>query len=119
MANYTIDIKRGKDSGTLTYSGGVSVSTTCWWDPKRKIPARTYTGCSATTMATKKNSLGKPREAIFFPDVPGYKGIFIHMGTNAAWSDGCIVIAEAEIKKIYNDILPKDGKNVTVTVSDE
>jgi hypothetical protein len=41
------------------------------------------------------------------------------MGTNAEWSDGCIVIVESEIKKIYNDILPKDGKNITVNVTDE
>ena len=66
----------------------------------------------------KKNSAGNPREAIYLPSVPGYSGIFIHMGSSSAWSDGCIVIAESEIKRIYNDVTPKDGHNVTVEVVD-
>jgi hypothetical protein len=119
MAAYSINVRRGKKNGTLTYSGGAIVSTTCWWDPVKKIPAGTYTGCSATTMAKKKNSSGQPREAIFLPNVPGFKGIFIHMGTGPGWSDGCVVIVETEILRIYNDILPKNGKNVTVIISDE
>lgn len=118
MPTYSITVERGKTSGTLTYTGSITISTTCWWDLVKKIPARTYSGCSATTMATKKNSEGKPREAVYLPDVPGYKGIFIHMGTSSAWSDGCIVIAESEIKKLYADIKPKNGTNVTVVVKD-
>jgi len=116
---YTIYVDRGKKEGTLRYdSGKVHVSTTCWWDPDKKIPANTYSNCSATTMSTKKNSKGKAREAIYFPSVPGYTGIFIHMGTSSAWSDGCIVIRESELLKIYNSITPKGGKNVTVVVKD-
>jgi hypothetical protein len=119
MAKYTIRVDRGKSDGTLKFNhGSVSVSTKCWWDPKVKIPASTYTGCSATTMATKKNSKKKPREAILIPSVPGHAGIFIHMGTSAAWSDGCIVIKESEVLKIYKEIDPKNGKNVDVVVKD-
>jgi hypothetical protein len=118
MPSYKVTVTRGKSSSTLTYAGSISVTTTCWWDPDKKIPKGTYSGCSATTMATKMNSEGKPREAIFIPNVLGFKGIFIHKGTSAAWSDGCVVIAEPEIKRIYNDIDPKDGKNVTVTIID-
>lgn len=112
-ASYEIRVVRGKTDGQLNYTGGISLSTKCWWDPVKKIPANTYTGCSATTMATKKF------QAIFLPNVPGYTGIFIHKGSSAAWSDGCIVIAESEIKKIYNDVMPKDGRNVTVIVEDQ
>lgn len=117
--NYKIEIKRGEKQGKLTYKGQkASVYTTCWWDLKKKIPAATYSDCSATTMATKKNSRGQPREAIYIPNVPGFKGIFIHMGTSSAWSDGCIVINESELLKIYNDVAPKNGANVTVVVKD-
>lgn len=118
MPNYNITVERRKNDGTLSYSGASKLSTTCWWDPIKKIPAGTYAGCSATMMATKKNSEGKPREAIYIANVPGYKGIFIHMGVGASWSDGCIVIAESEIKRIYADVQPKDGANVTVAVTD-
>lgn len=115
---YTINVTRGTNNGTLTYTnGGVSVSTTCWWDPNQKIPANTYNGCSATTMSTKLNSQGSPREAIYIANVTGYSGIFIHMGTGPAWSDGCIVIDENDLLVIYNDIEPKNGNNVTVHVT--
>lgn len=116
--SYTITVERGKATGTLTYAGSVTVTARCWWDLMKKIPAATYTGCSATTMSTKKNSRGGPREAVYFPEVPGFRGIFIHMGTSAKWSDGCIVINETDMLKIYNDIDPKNGRNVTVTVKD-
>ena len=119
MATYTITVVRGKNSGTLSYSGGISLETTCWWNKAKKIPAGTYSGCSATTMQTKKNSLGQPREAVFLPNVKGFTGIFVHMGNSPAWSDGCIVIVEPQMLKIYADIVPKNGKNVTVIVSDE
>jgi hypothetical protein len=109
---YTIQVKRGKATGTLTYNGSISVTTKCWWDLAKKIPAADYGGCSKTFMHTKK------RRAIFIPDVPGFKGIFIHKGTSASWSDGCIVIDETQMLKIWNDIKPEDGRNVTVEVSD-
>ncbi len=119
MTTYEITVARGKSHGLLTYKGRITVSSRCWWDAGKKIPAATYTGCSATTMAKKLNSAGKPREAIFIPNVRGFKGIFIHMGTGPNWSDGCIVIAESDVKRIYGDILEKNGKNVTVVVADE
>lgn len=121
MASYSITVKRPKgseDTGTLSYSGKVSVVTKCWWDAEKKIPAGTYGGCSATTMSTKKNSKGQPREGVYIPGVPGFRGIFVHMGSGPGWSDGCIVIRESEMLKIWNDIDPKDGRNVTVMVSD-
>ncbi|MBE7446429.1 MAG: hypothetical protein HS132_14790 [Planctomycetia bacterium] len=69
-------------------------------------------------MKKKKNSAGNPREAIYIPNVSGFSGIFIHMGKNSGWSDGCVVIEESGIKKIHADIKPKDGRNVTVEVTD-
>ena len=118
MPQYTITVERGKTSGKLEYKGSITLSTTCWWDLVNKIPANTYTGCSATKMTTKKDSEGRPREAIYFPNVPGHTGIFIHKGTSSTWSKGCIVIAECDCKKIYEDIKPKDAQNVTVLIND-
>lgn len=115
---YTISVERRRTSGTLWYQGSISVTATCWWDKDKRFPVGTYRGCSATTMGSKKNSQGKPREAIYFPYIKGYQGIFIHMGTGAEWSDGCIAINEPDMLKIYNDITPKNGANVTVIVKD-
>lgn len=120
MMIYTINIKRSVRDGILTFtSAGKTISTTCYWDTARKIPAGTYLNCSATTMARKKNSAGKPREAIFIPHVKGFSEIFIHMGKPPfeKWSDGCIVIEENKIIDIYNAIAPKDGHNVTVMIT--
>ncbi|MCG6969147.1 MAG: DUF5675 family protein [Gammaproteobacteria bacterium] len=119
--NYTINVSRGLATGTLSFtSGQTKVNTTCYWDTNRKIPAGTYEKCSATTMSHKKNSLGNPREAVYIPDVKGYSGIFIHMGKNPFenWSDGCIVIAENEMLKLYNAISPKNSHNVKVVITD-
>ena len=115
---YKITIERGEREGKLSYYGSAStvVGTACWWDLDKKIPAGIYYNCSATTMARKKNSSGGSREAIFIPNVTGFSGIFIHMGNNASWSDGCIVIKENELLRIYNDINPKNAENVTVVV---
>ena len=119
---YAINIKRSVKDGDLTFSmPGKILTTKCYWDLDNKIPAGTYLNCSATTMFRKKNSAGKPREAVFIPGVEGYSGIFIHMGKPPydAWSDGCIVIEESEIIEIYKLISPKDGHNVEVIISDE
>jgi len=40
------------------------------------------------------------------------------MGTGPAWSDGCIVIEEPEMLKIYSAITPKNAQNVTVEITD-
>ncbi len=117
---YNIEVKRGKTDGDLTFtSGKTTISTKCYWDPLKKIPAGTYKNCSATTMARKKNSKGQPREAVFIPGVTGFSGIFIHMGKKpfADWSDGCVVIEESKMLEIYKAIKPKDGRNVTVKIS--
>lgn len=118
--SYKINIKRLSTKGTLTFKGlNKSITTDCYWNQSKKIPAGTYSSCSATTMARKKNSNGKPREAVFIPDVKGFSGIFIHMGKPPyeKWSDGCIVIDENKIIEIYNSINPKDAHNVEVTIS--
>lgn len=117
---YQIKIDRVAKEGTLTFnSPGTLVTTKCYWDLEKKIPAGSYPNCSATTMARKKNTAGNPREAIFIPNVPGFSGIFIHMGKPPYenWSDGCIVIDEIQMVKIYNAISPKNGHNVTVKIT--
>jgi len=117
---YLIEVERNllKGTGTLIYKhGSVSINTQCWFELAKPIVAKTYIGCSATHMLTKKNSFGKPREGIYLPDKQtNRRGIFIHMGNNAAWSDGCIVIKEKEILKIWSSIQPKDASNVTVNI---
>ncbi len=118
--SYIIEVQRNllKGTGTLTYTfGTVSVSTTCWFEQANPIPAKRYTGCYATHMNSKTNSKGKKREAIYLPDEQtGRGGIFIHMGNSAAWSEGCIVIKEAQVIKMWNSIHPKETNNVTVIV---
>jgi len=115
-----ITITRDKKQGTLSYSNAdsVKVQTACWWDPDKKIPPGEYKNCSATTMSSKKNSQGQPREAIFIPGVEGFSGIFIHMGNDPSWSDGCVVVKENRLLDIYNDIDIKDGENITVSIQD-
>ena len=128
---YKIEVIRGANSGVLKFNAaGVSVNTTCWWDPKVRIDSGTYTGCSATWMANKTDGQtvppwGKPgqkrREAIFLGRGVPVNGrtsndIFIHKGLNARWSDGCIVAQPAEVFKIWSAIKEKDAGNVTVVV---
>ena len=118
--DYVIEVTRdtATGSGRLKYChGSVSVDTTCWYQLQNPIPSKRYTGCSATHMATKKNSKGGKREGIFIPNEQTKRqGIFIHMGTDCSWSEGCIVIEESEVLRIWNSIEPKDGANVTVVV---
>lgn len=118
--NYTITVKRSLKTGSLEFTDGTNtISATCYWNTAKKIPAGTYSGCSATTMTSKKNSKGQPREAVFIPNVTGYSEIFIHMGKPPyeKWSDGCIVIEEPEMIKIYKAITPKNAHNVKVVIS--
>lgn len=123
--SFEINVVRNKTKGRLTFThGDVAVDTECWWEPKVVVVAGTYTGY-ATYMAKKKNSRGTKREAIWFgKSVPIAKrtrksnDIFIHMGTDASWSDGCIVAVENEVLKIWNAISPKEQANVTINVSD-
>jgi hypothetical protein len=122
MASYYIRIQRTRTGqGKLTYTGSFIHTCDCWWDAEDEINLGTYTRCSKTFMGTRKNSQGKPREGIYFPDVPGRTGIFIHYwpGPGAdlkVWSDGCTVVLEDDMLKIWNDISPLDGHNVTIKV---
>ena len=125
MANYTMDIYRtGNDKGTLMYRGSINYSCDCWWDPTDKILPGTYLNCSKTFLDTKKNSTGGKREGIYFPNVLGRKGIFIHYwpGPPAnlkVWSDGCTLLFEPDMLKIWGDIQPLNGKNVKIAVADD
>ncbi|MBK8457704.1 MAG: hypothetical protein IPL47_11850 [Phyllobacteriaceae bacterium] len=128
MAAYTIDIERKGRDGLLEFrSGSVKVSTRCWWDPGMIIDAKPggYTGIS-TTMATKTDSVtGEPRPAIWFGKGVSYNGgarrgdgAFIHEGTGASWSDGCVVIARIEMMRLIEAIKPKGQYNVTINITD-
>lgn len=117
---YRITVNRSEKDGILTFkSNDKTITSKCYWNASKKIPARTYTDCSATTMSEKKNSKGKPREGVFIPSVPGFSEIFIHMGQEPyeKWSDGCVVIPEKKLLEIYDSITPKNGHNVTVTIT--
>jgi hypothetical protein len=129
METYAITVARGVGrEGTLQYRGTIVHSAPCWWNPDKRIPAAVYSGCSATRMAgsRSKDSTGmQQRHGVFLPKVSGFQGIFIHFGENLLditslrlWSQGCIVMSESDVLVIWNDILPKDGKNVTVSVRD-
>lgn len=112
---FVIHIYRSKlSSGTLTYDGNKerNLVTPCWFDPKVRPAAKTYPTCSATMMS------GRQWPAIFLDDPPRLKGIFIHQGTDASWSMGCIVIPKPVLTRIWDDIQPKDRRNVSVTILD-
>lgn len=130
---FRIEVVRRDLDGTLKFSaGGVTVNTTCWWDPEVRIDAGTYTG-SATWMANKTggrtvcpwDSQGRQlREAIFLGRGVPVNGrtsndIFIHKGLDASWSDGCIVAHDAQVWKIWQAITPKDANNVTIVIRND
>lgn len=127
MSTYVINVIRNTDrEGTLDYRGTIVHHAKCWWNPDKRIKAQTYDGCSATFMA-KAHASDKvtKRHGIYLNGVDGFQGIFIHYGTNLTnlaslqqWSQGCIVLEEADVLTIWNDIRPKDGRNVTVQVMD-
>jgi len=125
IAEYEIKVLRQQtNSGTVIFEGnGVRVNSVCWWDPKVKIRAGTYTECSATRMNSKTDSVtGLKRPAIFLPTAvapdTGNNTIFIHEGKDANWSDGCIVLAREDFMQIWN-VIEKDKKNVVVQVDDQ
>lgn len=129
MAHFEIVVKRSGHKGKMTFShGDISVNTTCWWDPKVVIDAKPEGyPCYVTRMHTKKDSkTGEKRPGIWFGKGVKYahgtkssNGIFIHEGTNADWSDGCIVAARNEVMKIWNAIHPQGDSTVLVKVTDE
>lgn len=83
-----------------------------WEDSSNLIPARRYTGCSATTMSTKGF------KAIFIPDEQtGKNGIFVHQGSSSSHSDGCIVCDRSVVEFIY-DRVPKNARNITIELVD-
>ncbi|RZO57407.1 MAG: hypothetical protein EVA89_21980 [Sandaracinaceae bacterium] len=117
MTEYRIEARREDRSvarGTLRFlvDGAERFSTTFWEDPGKLIPAKTYTGCSTTTMVSKGH------EAVFLPDgQTGRVGIFIHPGSEPAHSEGCLVAATDRVREIYRTV-PRDARNVTVVVSE-
>jgi hypothetical protein len=120
---YTINVYRNSmDSGWLTYDGHLlrGVVTKCWYDPMNRIQARAYESCSATYMKRAYGPDGK-----LLPDtqwqgifIPPHKGIFIHQGEDQSWSEGCIVIKYDKLRPIWDDIQPRDARNVLVVVTD-
>lgn len=46
-------------------------------------------------------------------------GFFIHKGTSASWSDGCIVMPGAKVYQMWSEITPKESGNITVNITDE
>jgi hypothetical protein len=114
--SFRIEITREKldeCKGTLRFfvDGKEEFSTPCWEDPKNLIEAKTYTGCSTTTMKSKG------LKSVYLPDSQtGKTGIFIHAGSSPKNSDGCIVCASDKIGKIY-DMIERDLRNITVIVS--
>jgi hypothetical protein len=127
---YSIQVNRtGSFEGHLKYEGTFEATYKCWWDPSDRILPGTYSGCSRTYLANKKNSKGTRREGIFIPNVPngrgGFRvGIFVHYwpgpgnGDLKVWSDGCVLVLETDMLAMWNDIVPTDGQNVTVEVCD-
>lgn len=118
---FTINIARptaaSADEGKLEFTdGGFAIKARCWWDTNNRIDAGTYARCSKTHMATSG------LEAIYLPDavskVTGAKEIFLHSGSSANNSLGCIAVESALFAKLWQHIEPTNGFNITVIVSD-
>jgi hypothetical protein len=79
-----------------------------------------YEQNSATYMASPDDD-GNKRIGIYLKDAisnkSGKHSIFIHKGYSPKASDGCIVIPEEQMLKLWESIEPKDGLNVTVNVT--
>ncbi|MEO1110209.1 MAG: hypothetical protein AAFX90_20040 [Pseudomonadota bacterium] len=124
QSEYTVTVTRTGDIGKLEFSSGsVSLNETCYLDPNVTIAAGTYVNCSKTRMTSKKDSVtGELRPSIYLPDavVPGTDNhsIFIHEGTDAGGSGGCIVLDRTKMRAMWDEIQPMDGRNVTVKVID-
>jgi hypothetical protein len=114
MANYVVEVRRiSKDSGTLTFKvdGNRKFTTKCWENPGKRIPAKTYRGCSTTHMHSRG------WKSVYLPDPQtGRRGIFIHGGTKPSHSEGCIVCRSSKVHEIFDTIGPTNGKNVKVIV---
>lgn len=124
-STYSILVERSSaSSGRLRFNhGNTNIDTQCWWDPEIKIEAGVYAKCSKTRMQTKTDSVtGEKRPGIFLPDAvapdTGKKTIFIHEGKDSSWSDGCIVLNRNDMIRLWNEISPSNGFNVTVSVVD-
>ena len=127
MSKYVIRIHRRPSFGDFVFEkdGKEVLSTTCYWDLKKKIRAGKYKWCRATKMSTKKDSKDKTkkRKGIWIPGVPFYQGIFIHEGdttnydTIDKWSDGCIILEYNDMERVWNSITPKSDY-VVVEIED-
>ena len=115
MTQYTIDIELGRTDGTLAFEhGNINVSTRCWWNlSKPKLKEGSYGGI-------KTNMASSGYRAIWLPDAVGSKGkhdIFIHSGSGPSDSQGCIVIRQPELARIWLTIQPPNIKNISVRVT--
>jgi hypothetical protein len=114
MTAYLVEVRRRtKDSGTLTFKvdGTTKFTTKCWENAGKRIPAKTYRGCSSTHMHSRG------WRSVYLPDPQtGRRGIFIHGGTKPSHSEGCIVCQSGKVQEIFDTINPTNGKNVTVVV---
>jgi hypothetical protein len=61
---------------------------------KTAIPAGSYSVaiCESSRFSDKYEEKGLGREVPLLMDVPNYKGVRIHVGNNAAHTDGCILV---------------------------
>lgn len=140
---YTIQVFRPMampPSGTFNQGflkfehGNTRINTPCWWADKRVVPG-VYLA-TATRMGTSKRESIWLKRKVRYPSYIPYNlsphvalplptdnwtdtalEIFIHEGTHPGKSDGCIVAAEAQVVKIWEQI-PKDEDNILVHVYD-
>jgi len=102
----------GDETGWLYYDDGVS--TQCWFQSTTPLKTRgTYTA-EVSRMAS-----GIPGIIIYGGpnNLSSGRGIFIHGGTSAANSKGCIVIPAYEMRTLYNKLESKYGLNGRFTIS--
>jgi hypothetical protein len=105
----------GTTTGTLTCSEAGLSSVSCWFKATTPIGNGTYSG-QVSVMQSRDN-----RPAIIIFNGPDYvapdgtrrpssinlsstRGIFIHLGDNVSWSDNCVVIAPANMTKLYDTL---------------
>ena len=85
-------------------SGGIYVNCSCWYKETTPIEKGRSYEAAATRMETKKDTVTKEKRPGIFLKEFGARGIFLHEGKDATWSDNCVVLPRDQMLTIWEHI---------------